>query len=198
MWLKSLWKWDDMLTLSSSIFKCSWEETYLPGESHHRKPLVLANHRDLDFISEATEPANHHPALLLGTHMPCRQYHLNSFSFSKPVCPSPTLQNTQAYTFFNVTHECPGCPLREMRHSRHMLLLQSLIVIKEGCFRDLVQENYSERTSFTSGLAQSKSNNFATNKKHYSASLKKKKKIALVSRETSLHSWGNDGEIWSV
>ena len=73
-------KKDYMLALSSSVFTFSWEWTSLPGENHHWKPLVLANHGDLDFISEATDLTKHYPTLVLGTYMPWRQYHLSSFS----------------------------------------------------------------------------------------------------------------------
>lgn len=164
MWLKSLPKQDYMLTLSTSIFIFSWKWTSLPGENHHWKPPDLADHRDLDFINEATELTKHHHTLILGAYMPCRTYHLNSFSLLnqcvfpqlfrtlKPILSSKWSLNTLDETSTEGDQTLKG----------HMLHLSSLIVIREGGFggNNMAQLEELKRT----GLEQIKSNNFATKK----------------------------------
>lgn len=119
MWLKILPKQDYMLTLSGSIFTHSWEETSLPGENCHWRPLVLVNHRDLDFINEAIELAKHHPILLLGTHIPCRRNHFSKFLLStQHVFPQLWEHSNLYFLQSDSWMSWMKPPPRETRHSR--------------------------------------------------------------------------------
>ena len=169
MWLKSLPKQDYMLTLSTSIFTFTWKWTSLPGENHHWKPPDLADHRDLDFINEATELTKHHHTLVLGACMPCRTYHLSSFSLLNQ-CVFPQLCRTlkpilSSKWSLNTLDETSTKGDETLK--AHILHFSSLIVIREGGFggNNMAQFwtiNLEELKR--NGLEQSKSNNFATKK----------------------------------
>ena len=149
---QNLPKQDYALTLSSSIFISSWQWTSLPEENCHWKPLVLAIHRDLNFIrTHQTSPHASTGHIDAVETIPSQQ-----FFIPDPMHPSTTLQNTQVLKYQND----PGISLMkppwrkyyQLRHSRHTCFIFShwLLSGREvlgAIIYGQVQENHPERTS---------------------------------------------------
>lgn len=132
------------------FFAFSWEWTSRERELS-LKTTDLSDLRHLNFISESTELTKHHHTCTGYTYT-MRTIPSQQLFTLKPVCPSPTLQNTQMYSFFKVTLEYPEWNLNGGRwdpqwtHDSSFLLIVIREKIWVAVIYGLVLKSQPERT----------------------------------------------------
>ena len=138
--------------------------------NYHWKPPDLADHRDLNFISESTELTKHHVTHVLDTHTPWRPCHLSSFSLSNQ-CVLPQLCRTLKHILsskrpLNILDEISVEGDETL--NKHMIHLSSLIGIQKKGFGSSniwpSSEKSTRKNLKSYDLKQSKSNNIDTHK----------------------------------
>ena len=155
-----------MLSLSSSIFTCSWEQTSLSLKK-------VGSHWFLPTTEIWISSMRPQPLLNTTPHFPGCTNAMSTTPSQQlftldPMWLSATLQNVQTYALCKVTLEWSGWDLPEgggdtpsTRFTiRHWWRAGKEALASMIC--GLGQENCPDRTSLRNDLEQSKSNNFAT------------------------------------